>query len=138
MERKDYSALRTAKKALDAWQRGEFTGDYTGFKAMIANNFGLLAHPSIGRFAEEEAKEELLKLVATREQSKNSLMFSSITSFVTGKRVGFQFDVKGTLSGGQHAYNSYHLIVFEVDVTKDLMTGFSEYFGTIDKFLLEG
>lgn len=137
MHTKDYNALRTAKKALDAWQRGEFTGDYTGFKAMVADDFGLLAHPTIGRFLEDDAKAQLFKLIEAREKEENSLMFSSITSFVTGKRVGFQIDVKGTLKEGKYPYNSYHLIVFEVDVTRDVITGFSEYFGTIDTVWLK-
>lgn len=133
MEKKDYNALKTAKRALDAWQRGEFTGDYSEFKKRLSPDFGLFAHPIKGRTIGEGARESFMELMREREDERNSLTFSSITSFITGKRVGFQFDVKGSIKEGKHAYDSYHLIVFEVDDINDVITGFSEYFGTVDK-----
>jgi ketosteroid isomerase-like protein len=137
MHKKDYDALKTGKKAFDAWQRGEFTGDYSGFEAMIADNFELIAHPMIGRHGGQEACQMLRELIAAKKEARNSLMFSSITSFVTGKRVGFQFDVKGTLRAGARAYSSHHIMVLEVDDLRDVITGFSEYFGTLDAAWLE-
>ncbi len=132
MEKKDYAALRTGKKAFDAWQRGEYTGNYDAFKKVVAPDFNLFANPLKGRFFGEDAPKALRELIAERESNRNSLTFSGVTSFVTGKRVGFQFDLSGTIKNGSQNYKSYHLIVFEVDDIRDLITGFSEYFGTLD------
>ncbi|GAB3222802.1 hypothetical protein [Spirosoma arcticum] len=118
-----------AQLAFQAWARGEQTGLYDDYKALLSDSFRLFSHPLLGRFIESEALTGMLALIAEREKTPNQLVFSNVGMASRENTFLFQFDSAGTVSGGggYHGYNIIGLVVEEGQIT-----GFREYFGHID------
>ncbi|GAB3227125.1 hypothetical protein [Spirosoma arcticum] len=118
-----------AQLAFQAWARGEQTGLYDDYKALLSDSFRLFSHPLLGRFIESEALACMLALIAEREKTPNQLVFSNIGMASGENTFLFQFDSVGTVSGG-FSYQGYNIIGFVVEDGR--VTGFREYFGHID------
>jgi hypothetical protein len=122
--------METGKKAFDAWQIGERTGNYTDFKALLSKNFNSFSHPLIGRFANGEALNAMLKLIADRKITPNNLEFSNAIFSSNANSITIQFDSKGMVQNNAFAYAGYNIIVFEIENSN--ISGFKEYFGFVD------
>jgi activator of HSP90 ATPase len=117
------------KKAILAWEKGENSGNYTDFKALLATNFNLFSHPLIGKFEGAEALKKMQNLISEREKTPNNLTFSDLKFSTNETSVTVQFHSKGTVQGKFH-YEGFNIIVFYFEGSK--ITGFQEYFGFID------
>jgi|GEM_PF-27346 len=122
----------SAQLAFSAWQKGERSGDYGSFKALISPSFREYSHPvqpKRGYATGPEAKTRLLDLIAAREKSPNSLEFTSVQTFEDKQQVAFQFQSAGKIAGGI-SYQGHNTIVFGIE--NGLVVSFREYFGDVD------
>jgi hypothetical protein len=121
--------IEMGKKAIVAWEKGENTGNYAIFKALLATNFNLFSHPLIGKFEGMEALKKMQGLMAEREKTPNNLTFSDLKFSTNETSVMVQFNSKGIVQG-KFPYEGFNILVFHF--TDDKVTGFQEYFGFID------
>lgn len=124
-----FAGADVAQLAFQAWARGEQTGFYDDYKALLSDSFRLFSHPLLGRFIESEALTGMLALIAEREKTPNQLVFSDVRMAARENTFLFQFDSAGTVSGG-FSYQGYNIIGLVVGDGR--ITGFREYFGHID------
>jgi hypothetical protein len=68
-------------------------------------------------------------LIESREKSSNELRFTNVKLMENGLDFAFAFDSEGKVSGG-FPYKGFNIIVFSIENQK--LTGFREYFGSID------
>ncbi len=122
--------ISIGKKAIAAWEKGEKSGNYTDFKALLSGNFKLFSHPLMGKFENGNAKEKMLGLITDREKVSNNLTFSNMAITSSENKVCVQFNSKGMVQGGKFPYEGFNIIVFQI-VNKKI-TGFQEYFGYVD------
>jgi hypothetical protein len=122
-------ATDVALLAFQAWAKGEQTGFYDDYKALLSDSFRLFSHPLLGRFTDSEALTRMRALIAERQKTPNQLTFSNMSRASSENTVLFQFDSAGTVSGG-FSYQGYNIIGFVVEDGQ--ITGFREYFGHID------
>jgi hypothetical protein len=122
--------METGKKAFEAWQTGEKTGNYTDFKKLLATNFNIFSHPLMGKFSDAEALLKMQNLIAEREKVSNNLTFTNVKMSATDNSVVVQFNSKGTVQNGKFPYEGFNIIVITTE--KALITGFEEYFGFVD------
>jgi hypothetical protein len=126
------AAVLTAEKAFLAWEKGENTGSYTDFTAMISPQFDLFSHPvqpARGVYRGISAREMMAKLVDTRSQKPNQLKFSNVRQHQAKNSVVFMFDSEGKVSG--YPYKGWNVIALTVGEDNKI-TGFREYLGDID------
>jgi len=119
----------TASAAFAAWGEGEKTGNYEGFKKLLAPRFHTYSHPLDGNFTGKQALEKLLTLIADREKKSNQLSFSNIKIMDNGDDFAFSFDSQGQVAGG-YPYKGFNIIV--ISVSSNRVVGFREYFGFVD------
>jgi ketosteroid isomerase-like protein len=117
------------EKALTAWEKGENSGNYADFKALLSTSFHTFSHPLIGKFEGQEALKKMQDLMTGREKTPNNLTFSEVKFSANETSVTVQFNSKGTVQG-KFPYESFNIIVFHFE--NDKITGFQEYFGFID------
>ncbi len=122
--------IATGKTAITAWEKGENTGNYNDFKALLSTEFNSFSHPLIGKFIDTEAKLKLNNLIAERENVSNNLTFSNLTYTSSPTSIAFQFNSKGMVQGGKFPYEGFNIIVFHI--AKNKIIGFQEYFGFVD------
>lgn len=118
-----------AQKGFDAWAKGEKSGNYNDFKALLSKDFSVFSHPLMGNFKGKAAHEKISGLIAEREAVKNNLDFSNIVKVQKDGFTVFLFDSKGTVSGS-YPYQGFNAIV--IITGKNKITGFREYFGFVD------
>lgn len=119
-----------AQTAINAWQKGENSGDYTDFKSLLAPGFDLFSHPLLGRFSGTEARRKMEEIIAEREKLPNALTFSEIVITTAEDYAMIAFNSEGTVMGGKYPYQGYNVIGFKL--TGGKISGFREYFGFVD------
>lgn len=123
-----------ARRGFDAWQKGEATGDYADFKALLSSDFKLYSHPiapARGVLEGKNAARAMMALITARTQQPNQLRFSQIEEFTKGSSGSvFLFWSEGKVAGG-YAYRGWNAIALMVDPTGKI-NGFREYFGDVD------
>lgn len=125
------SALLTAVRALGAWERGEESGDYACFRAMLSPNFHLFCHPAPpsgrhGVHAGPTARTELDELIGARGLRPHAHAFANVVMMENGDTVVALFDVSGRTPPGE-SYAGQGAIAFLVD--RNGIAGFREYAG---------
>lgn len=119
-----------AQKAIQSWQVGESSGNYSEFKTLLSADFDLFSHPMVGRFSGNVAKEKLLLLIKNREETPNSLTFSELQLTINPYYAMASFTSKGKVVGGKYDYEGHNVIQFKIDAGK--VKGFCEYLGDDD------
>ena len=123
--------MKIAKQAFAAWEKGENSGDYGDFKAMLSPNFAFYSHPLRPGRGVYKGKEAFLKtntLIEEREKAPNNLKFSNILVTSGDNTFVFQFDSEGKVGG--HDYKGWNTISLTIENGK--ITGFREYFGDVE------
>jgi ketosteroid isomerase-like protein len=121
-----------AQKAFAAWEKGEKTGNYADFQALISPEFEVFSHPvqpARGVFTGTQARDMMLKLTAERRQNPNQLAFSNIRVHQSKNSFLFEFDSEGEVSG--YPYKGWNAIRITIG-TDNKVTSFREYLGDID------
>jgi hypothetical protein len=121
---------KSGLKAIEAWQTGEQTGNYDGFKKLMADDFDQFAHPLFGRFSGEAAKSKMIEVITTRENMPNNLLFSDVNVSSNQQFALVSFHSKGKVMNGQYDYEGHNVISFKIE--KGKVKGFSEYLGDDD------
>jgi hypothetical protein len=124
--------LETAQAAFTAWGKGEATGNYDDFKALLSDEFHIFSHPlgiSRGFYQGEAAKEKFQALIASREGAPNMLHFSNIVMTQNESTAVFMFDSRGEVAGG-FPYQGWNAIALVIEHEK--VVGFREYFGDVE------
>jgi ketosteroid isomerase-like protein len=128
-----------AQWAFDAWQAGESSGDYSKFRALLADDFEIFSHPITpdrGVVKGTEAKKRLLKLIEDRRAKPNQLRFSNVRVFQSGREFVFQFDSEGKIAGS-FPYRGWNTVALTIADGK--VVGFREYLGDVDpKWFAQG
>lgn len=122
----DEAALDVRRRAFEAWEQGEHTGDYTAFRGLLGE-ITVFSHPYLGRHMDAAAGENLRNLMAGREAEPNRLTFSRVTVAAGPGVAVCLFDSSGLIAGTTQ-YSRYNAIAFHVEDGR--VTGFREYFGT--------
>lgn len=122
----DPDVLEVGRRAIAAWQAGEHTGDYGGFRALLGD-VRLFSHPYAGLHVGAAAGEQLEQLMAGREATPNRLSFSDVVVTAGPGVAVCVFDSAGLIAGTTQ-YAGYNAIAFLVDGGR--VVGFREYFGT--------
>jgi hypothetical protein len=118
-----------AEAAISAWGKGENSGNYTEFKALLSDKFDTFSHPLMGKFTGNEAIQKINGLIADREKVSNNLTFSDIKISTSNTSASVQFNSKGIVQG-KFPYESFNIIVLHFQENK--ISGFQEYFGFVD------
>jgi ketosteroid isomerase-like protein len=124
--------LSTAQRAFAAWEKGESTGNYADFQAIISPQFELFSHPvqpARGVFTGSQARDMMLNLTEQRRQNPNQLAFSNIRVHQSKNSFLFEFDSEGKVSG--YPYKGWNAIRITIG-TDNKVTSFREYLGDID------
>jgi hypothetical protein len=100
--------LEFGKKAYDAWQKGEQTGNYEDFKKMLSPDFDLYSHPTMVRGVHKgaDAHARMNELISGREKLPNNLTFSDPVFMAHDNQVAVQFNSEGKVMG-QFPYKGY-------------------------------
>lgn len=123
--------MKIAKQAFAAWEKGENSGDYSDFKAMLSPNFAIYSHPlqpSRGVYRGKEALLKMNELIEEREKAPNNLKFSNVLVTSGDNTFVFQFDSEGKV--GSYDYKGWNAISLTIENGK--ITGFREYFGDVE------
>ncbi len=128
--------LEVAKRAMEAWQKGESKGDYADFRALLSPDFRTFSHPFVagGVARGAQARAELNALIAAREKQPNRLTFANLR-FAQGpneadrNRVTARFDSAGTLGSGTRVSGPV-AIAFEIEDGQ--IVAMQEYLGFLD------
>ncbi len=121
-----------AQRAFNAWQKGESTGNYADFLALVSPEFNLFSHPvqpSRGVFTGPQAREMMFKLTQQRTQNPNQLNFSNVRVYQLNNSYLFEFDSDGKVSG--YPYKGWNAIRLSIGPDNKI-TSFREYLGDID------
>ncbi len=121
-----------AQSAFNAWQKGEASGNYADFRALVSPTFELFSHPvqpARGVYVGAQAREMMTKLTEQRTQNPNQLIFSNVRVHQLGNSFLFEFDSEGKVSG--YPYKGWNAIRFTIGPDKKV-TSFREYLGDID------
>lgn len=125
-------------RAFAAWQKGEATGDYADFLALLAgpDAFHRFSHPLTPRGVHDGAAglTRLRELVAGRTVTPNRLTFTNVIRLdgedtPAGRTSAFLFDSEGEVAGG-FPYRGYNCIALAVAAGR--LVGFREYLGDIE------
>jgi ketosteroid isomerase-like protein len=121
-----------AESAFRAWEKGESTGNYAEFRALLSPQFELFSHPvqpARGVFRGAQAREMMNSLIAQRTQTPNQLKFANVRTHQTQNSFLFEFDSEGKVSG--HPYKGWNAIQISIG-SDNKIASFREYLGDID------
>jgi ketosteroid isomerase-like protein len=121
-------------QAFQGWQKGEQTGDYADFIALLSEPtaFERFSHPFSPRGIHEgvDGHMALSGLIAERTGTPNHLTFTDVALLEGDNgQIGFLFDSGGTVAGGD-TYRGYNCIV--LTMRQGRIVGFREYLGDIE------
>jgi hypothetical protein len=126
------SKVAIAESAFRAWEKGENTGNYAAFRALLSPQFDLFSHPvqpARGVFRDAQAREMMGKLIDQRTQNPNELKFSNVRTHQAQSSFLFEFDSEGKVSG--YAYKGWNAIQITIG-SDNKIASFREYLGDID------
>lgn len=126
------SPASVAESAIRAWEKGESTGNYSDFQALLSPQFELFSHPvqpARGVYRAAQAREMMAKLIAQRTQAPNALKFSNVRQYQTQNRFLFEFDSEGQVSG--YPYKGWNAIQISIGSDNKIVS-FREYLGDVD------
>jgi hypothetical protein len=121
-----------AESAFRAWEKGENTGNYTEFRALLSPQFELFSHPvqpARGVFRGAQAREMMNSLIAQRTQTPNQLKFANVRTHQAQNSFLFEFDSEGKVSG--YPYKGWNAIQITIG-SDNKIASFREYLGDID------
>jgi ketosteroid isomerase-like protein len=121
-----------AESAFRAWEKGENTGNYAEFRALLSPQFDVFSHPvqpARGVFRGAQAREMMNSLIAQRTQTPNQLKFANVHVHQAQNSFLFEFDSEGKVSG--YPYKGWNAIQISIG-SDNKITRFREYLGDID------
>ena len=126
----DGAVEAAARRALEAWEHGEHTGDHGAFRALLSPDFRLFSHPVWRRGVHRgpDARAAMEALVASRERAPNGLTFSDVRAARDGDTVVLRFHSAGAI-GGRTRFDGQNAIALLMQ--DGLVAGFQEFFGDI-------
>lgn len=123
---------KAAQSAFLAWEKGEKTGNYADFKAVLSPDFNLFSHPvqpARGVFQSTKAKEMMMQLIEQRSQTPNQLTFANVRQHQSQNSSMFEFDSEGKVAG--YPYKGWNAIQITMGSVSKVVS-FREYLGDID------
>jgi hypothetical protein len=121
-----------AESAFRAWEKGESTGNYGEFRALLSPQFELFSHPvqpARGVFRGAQAREMMDNLIAQRTETPNQLKFTNVRTHQAQNSFIFEFDSEGKVSS--YPYKGWNAIQISIGSDNKIVS-FREYLGDID------
>ena len=117
--------MKYAREALNAWETGQKTGNFSDFKQRLSNEFNVFSHPTVGKVVGENAKQTILDFIEEQEKNTSRIEFSNITFTKLENSFAYQFDVKSV--NGNDNFNGFNMIKIVIEDEK--IVTFQEYYG---------
>ncbi|WP_326799447.1 nuclear transport factor 2 family protein [Streptomyces sp. NBC_01808] len=120
--------LQVANAAMDAFDRGWRTGDWSRFLAMLTDDFGFWfpESPARGRFEGGAGRQAVAEWTAFHAANGNRVLGTRRRTTVAGDRVFYEYDSVGA-SENTAAYRNWEFIVIEVSGNR--IRALQEYWG---------
>ncbi|WP_407564454.1 nuclear transport factor 2 family protein [Streptomyces sp. 184] len=120
--------LRVANAAMDAFDRGWSTGEWSRFLAMLTDDFSFWfpEAPARGRFEGREGRRTVAEWTAFQATNGNRVHGTRRRTTAAGNRVFYEYDSAGA-SEHTAAYRNWELIV--VEVRGNRISALHEYWG---------